>query len=217
MTAVLFAWPCFRSVEALHAQTNDLQSFIINDGADYLGYVLTPHRFANIPSPSSIKDGYLAVGNRKAGSVHDKVHLLCIPDSATGVAATGSLLDIFNTSDIRAVAMTPAGASPAGNQANAIVLQARGDQNIAPDHIDVVLIDADDPTHPPLIYNQYRLVDQAGLRLQDITGRTIYSATTHPVGNSAHFELPAVAEGLYLATFTLNGAQAKTVKLNIQP
>ncbi len=59
--------------------------------------------------------------------------------------------------------------------------------------------------------------DVAGLNLQDITGRTIYNTTTHPVGNNAHFELPAVAEGLYLATFTLNGTQAKTVKLNIQP
>jgi hypothetical protein len=148
---------------ALHAQTSDLRSFIITDGADYRGHILTPHNFVNMaPISAPVTDGYLAVGNRISGSSHDKVHLLCIPDEAAGNAVTGSLVDITNTSDIRAVAITPAGLSQNGNPGNAIVLQARGDQNITSDHIDVVLVDADDPGHTPMIYGTYRLVDQAG-------------------------------------------------------
>ncbi|MBS1630772.1 MAG: T9SS type A sorting domain-containing protein, partial [Bacteroidetes bacterium] len=61
-----------------------------------------------------------------------------------------------------------------------------------------------------------RSEDLTGLRLQDMTGRAVFTATAHPVGNSAGFTLPHLANGLYMATFTVNGLSAKTVKLNIQ-
>ncbi|MBS1628798.1 MAG: T9SS type A sorting domain-containing protein [Bacteroidetes bacterium] len=145
----------------LRAQTSDLRSFIINDGAEYRGHIMTPHLFVNMP-PTGTKDGYLAIGNRTAGSSRDQVHLLCIPDASTGIAVTGYNIDVMNATDLRAVAITPAGTSAGGNPANALVLQARGDQNIPPDHIDVLLTDASDPGAVPMIYNAYRLVDQAG-------------------------------------------------------
>jgi hypothetical protein len=162
MTAALLVLPCLKQDSRLRAQTNDLRSFIVPDGAEYRGYSLTAHPFVNIPPGSGPTDGYLALGSRTAAGAHDKVHLLCIPDAATSTPATGTLIDIGGTSDLRAVAITPAGTSMNGNPANALVLQARGDQFITADHIDVLLVDADDPGNRPMIYNAYRLVDQAG-------------------------------------------------------
>ncbi|MBS1630932.1 MAG: T9SS type A sorting domain-containing protein [Bacteroidetes bacterium] len=59
--------------------------------------------------------------------------------------------------------------------------------------------------------------DLVGLRLRDVTGREVYAATAQPSGNKAHFSLPPMAKGLYMATFTLNDLSAKTIKLSIQP
>ncbi|MBS1630931.1 MAG: hypothetical protein JST27_12820 [Bacteroidetes bacterium] len=105
--------------------------------------------------PPSVKDGYLAVGNRTVGAARDKVHLLCIPDVSTGIPATGFTINIPNTNDLRAVAITPTGVGLTGNPSNAIVLQARNDLNISQDHIDVLLVDASDPGTIPLIYSTY--------------------------------------------------------------
>ncbi len=58
--------------------------------------------------------------------------------------------------------------------------------------------------------------DLMGLRLLDMTGRAVYAATAHPVGNSVHYHLPRLAPGLYMATFTINGMSAQTIKLSIQ-
>ncbi len=88
------------STSFLRAQTQEITSYLPDDGEDYRGYCIERTNFDDVGA------GYLAAGSRtEGGRDHHTIHLLCI-SSDKPTNTTGSILKFPDYDDVRAIALT---------------------------------------------------------------------------------------------------------------
>lgn len=125
-TALLCLYGLLRTCPA-SAQIQDITAYDISDQEDYRAYPIVSYQFADIGR------GYVAAGNRTAGSDHSNIHLMLIPQQANANTARGYKLQ-YAEEDVRVIAVTVV-------DMNRIALTVQARSTGVDDHILVTVID----------------------------------------------------------------------------